>query len=151
VIEGGQATNIVPRSARLEGEARSHDPGKLAAQTEHMLNCFEQAAQEFARTFDGQPFLPQVSSRVEIEYPPMHVPENADILELLREASAELGRSLDVRSAGGGSDANIFNGHGVETVILGTGMQQVHTVNEQVTVADMVRVAELLVAVIRRA
>ncbi len=151
MIEGGQATNIIPRSVRLEGEARSHDAGKLAAQTEHMLSRFEQAAQEFTRSIDGQPFVPQVISRIEAEYPFMHVPEDAGILALLRGASAELGRSLEVRSAGGGSDANIFNGHGVETVILGTGMQRVHTVDEQVEVADMVRVAELLVAVIRRA
>ena len=151
LIEGGQAINIVPRSVKLEGETRSHDLSKLAIQSEHMLSCFEQAAQGLARTIDGHSFIPRVSSRVEDDYPAMHVPQEAGILGLLREASAELGRSLDIRSAGGGSDANIFNGHGIETVILGTGMQQVHTVDEQVAVDDMVRVAELLVAVLRRA
>jgi tripeptide aminopeptidase len=56
-----------------------------------------------------------------------------------------------VRGAGGGSDANIFNGKGIETVILGTGMANVHSVEESVRVDDMARVAELLVEIIRRA
>jgi len=151
VIQGGQAINIIPRSVLLEGEARSHDLGSLAVQTSHMLERFEQAASDFSRSIDGQPFAPRVLSRVEADYPRMHVPLDAPILTLLQEASAELGRELDIRAAGGGSDANIFNGEGVETVILGTGMQQVHTIDESVTVADMARVAELLVACIRRA
>jgi di/tripeptidase len=36
-------------------------------------------------------------------------------------------------------------------VILGTGMQDVHTAEEWVSVADMAHVAELLVAIMRRA
>ncbi|MDH3998966.1 MAG: M20/M25/M40 family metallo-hydrolase, partial [Desulfuromonadales bacterium] len=55
------------------------------------------------------------------------------------------------RVGGGGSDANIFNAHGIETIILGTGMQKVHSVDEHVAVADMVHVAQLLVEIIRHA
>ena len=151
LIEGGQAINIIPRTVRLEAETRSHDLGKLAEQTDHMLECFERAAREMACDIDGEWFMPRVVSEVEEDYPLMHVPLDAGVLELLRSASAELGRTLDVRSAGGGSDANILNSHGVETVILGTGMQKVHTVEEQVAVDDMVHVSELLVAVLQRA
>jgi tripeptide aminopeptidase len=39
----------------------------------------------------------------------------------------------------------------METVILGTGMCKVHSVEESVSVADMERVAELLVEIIRLA
>ncbi|MEZ4484052.1 MAG: hypothetical protein R2864_05475 [Syntrophotaleaceae bacterium] len=56
-----------------------------------------------------------------------------------------------MRDGGGGSDANILNSYGVETVILGTGMRKVHSVEESVTVDDMARVAELLVEIIRLA
>ena len=70
---------------------------------------------------------------------------------LIKEAGASLGRPQAIHSAGGGSDANIFNSHGIEMVIVGCGMNKVHTVNEQVTVDDMVKVSELLVEIIRRA
>lgn len=81
----------------------------------------------------------------------MRVDDSADILQLIRDAAAALGRPQEIRAAGGGSDANIYNGHGIEMVILATGMAKVHTVHEQVSVADMVKVSELLVEIIRRA
>jgi tripeptide aminopeptidase len=46
--------------------------------------------------------------------------------------------------------ANIFNGHGIDMVILACGMDKVHTINEQVTLVDMVKTSELLIEIIRR-
>lgn len=150
-IAGGQATNIVPKKVVLEGEARSHDPEKLARQTEHMVACFHEAAGELAREIDGVRVQPEVQVEVMADYPAMSVAEDGAILRLLQAASDRLGRPLEVKAAGGGSDANIFNAHGIETVIVGTGMEHVHSVEESVRVADMVRVAGLLVEVIRLA
>jgi tripeptide aminopeptidase len=70
---------------------------------------------------------------------------------LARAAAAALGQDLEVRLGGGGSDANIFNGQGIEMIILATGMKKVHTHEETVAVADMVRVVQLLVEMIRQA
>ncbi len=151
VIAGGQATNIVPRKVVLQGEARSHDAAKLVRQTDHMRACLEEACHELAVRIDDRPVRAQVKGEVVADYPLMAVPREAGIIRLLEQAAGSLGRKLEVRSAGGGSDANIFNSHGIETVILGTGMTNVHSVNESVSVADMVRVAELLVEVLRRA
>lgn len=150
-INGGQATNIVAKKVVIEGEARSHDAAKLARQTETMVNCFEQAAKAAAREVDGVLVTPEVRTEVLSDYPQMHVPRQAGILTLIEAAAARLGRSIEVKAAGGGSDANIFNSHGIETVILGTGMTNVHTVNESVRVDDMVQVAQLLVEIIREA
>lgn len=150
-IEGGQATNIVPRKVVLEGEARSHDPEKLARQTEHMVSCLGEAARKLTRELDGKPFVPEVKTEIVADYPAMSVPLEGSIIRLVREASARLQRPLEIQAAGGGSDANIFNGHGIETVILGTGMTNVHSADECVRVEDMARVAELLVEVIRLA
>ncbi len=150
-IAGGQATNIVAKTVILEGEARSHDPGKLERQTAHMLACLEEAAQRSAREVDGRTVRAEVRAEVTADYPRMAVSPEAPIVRLVQEAAAKLGRSIEVRAAGGGSDANIFNGYGIETVILGTGMSQVHTVEESVRVEDMACVAELLVEVIKGA
>jgi tripeptide aminopeptidase len=150
-IQGGQATNIVPKKVILEGEARSHDPEKLTRQTEHMISCLEEAARERARELDGETFVPEVKTEVMADYPAMAVPLDGSIIRLVREASDRLQRPLEIKAAGGGSDANIFNGQGIETVILGTGMTNVHTVDECVRVEDMARVAGLLVEIIRLA
>lgn len=151
VIAGGQATNIIPKAVVLEGEARSHDPQKLKAQTERMVACLEEAADEMAQVIEGQEVRAEVRTEVMADYPQMAVPVDAPIIALVQAAAGRLGRQVEVKVAGGGSDANIFNGQGIETVILGTGMTDVHTVNESVSVDDMARVAELLVEVIRLA
>lgn len=150
-INGGQATNIVAKRVVIEGEARSHDVAKLGRQTEAMVACFEQAARDAAKVIDGEMVVPEVRVEVLSDYPLMHVPRQAGILTLIETAAGRLGRTVEVKAAGGGSDANIFNGHGIETVILGTGMTDVHTVNESVRVDDMVQVAQLLVEIIREA
>ena len=150
-IEGGVASNIVPQKVLLEGEARSHDPHKLREQTEHMLACFEEAADNMAREIDGRQVRPVVSVEVKADFPSMAIAEDAPIVNLARSAAAAVGHDLKVRLGGGGSDANIFNGHGIEMIILATGMEGVHTHDESVAVADMVHVTELLVEIIRQA
>ncbi len=150
-IQGGEAVNIVPRRVTLEGEARSHDAAKLAAQTEHMVECFREAARRCARQIDGRQVEAQVHVEVAPDYPGMAVPRDAAVVALVEQAAARLGRPLEVRAAGGGSDANIFNSFGVETVIFGTGMTAVHSVSESVRVDDMASVAELLVEILRTA
>ncbi len=150
-IDGGVATNIIPETVRLKGEARSHDPDKLQAQTEHMLACFEQAADELATTIGNKIVRAKVDVLVKPDFPSMHVPENASICQLARQATAALGREMQDRLGGGGSDANIFNEHNIEMVIIGTGMQDVHSTNESVAVDDMVQVAEFIVEIIKQA
>jgi len=149
-VHGGQATNIVPNRVVVEGEARSHNNEKLVRQTEHMVTCFEQAALKSSIRREGR--IEHASVKVEVtgDYPLMQVAEDAGIVQLVQRAGAALGRTIAVEAAGGGSDANIYNGHGIETVILGTGMDRVHSVEERVKVDDMVRVAELLVEIIRQ-
>jgi tripeptide aminopeptidase len=150
-IEGGVATNIIPEMVVLRGEARSHDPQKLADQTEHMLDCFEQAADELSTMINGKLVRAGIDIKVDQDFPSMHVSENAPICQLVRAASSALGREIHDRLGGGGSDANIFNGHSIEMVIIGTGMQNVHSTNETVAVEDMAKIADFIVEVIRRA
>lgn len=149
-IEGGVACNIIPRSVRLEGEARSHDPAKLREQTEHMVACFERAADEMTAEIDGELVRPLVDIDIRPDYPQMAVAEDTPVVSRARSAAASVGHALEVEVGGGGSDANMFNAHGIEMIILGTGMTDVHTIAESVAVADMVHVAELLVAIMRR-
>ncbi len=150
-IDGGVARNIVPQRVTIVGEARSHDPHKLAAQTEHMLDCFEKAAEQMATTISGARLRPQIKADVRADFPSMSIAEDAPVVCLAKAAAEVSGQHLEVRLGGGGSDANIFNGHGIETIILATGMNKVHSHEEHVALADMVSVAKLLVEIIRLA
>lgn len=86
-----------------------------------------------------------------MDFPSMSVSEDAPVVSRARSAAEALGQELNIRLGGGGSDANIFNGNGVQMIILATGMKKVHTHDECVSVSDMVQVAGLLVEIIRQA
>ena len=150
-INGGIATNIIPRRVELKGEVRSHDPVKLEAQTRQLVTAVEDAVAAAARTIEGVLIRPEALCQVVAEYPRMAIPTDSLLVQGAVAAAARLGRQLELLPGGGGSDANIFNALGIETVILATGMTDVHSVNESVALADMARVAELLVEIIRSA
>ncbi len=150
-IEGGLASNIIPRLVSLKGEIRSHDVNKLREQTERMVAALEEEVNLATILVKGETKRASMSLELHEDFPAMQVAENAGILQLVRAAGTALGRPQEVRAAGGGSDANVYNGKGIEMVILATGMAKVHTVHEQVSVEDMVKVSELLVEIIRRA
>ncbi len=150
VISGGVACNIIPGKVALEGEARSHDPDKLADQTRHMTDCFAAAAARMTRTIDGVEVRPEITIDIQPDYPRMAVAEEAPVVRLAQEAAAAAGAPLAIKLGGGGSDANIFNAHGIEMVILATGMRDVHTPKESVAVDDLVTMAAVLVEILRR-
>jgi tripeptide aminopeptidase len=146
-IEGGIATNIVPPSVTLRGEARSHDEAKLQCVTDGILKAFEAAVVEYKGPpgEDGQPHL---KTQVHRSYSRTRIPEDHPLVALARRAAANLGRAMRTKVSGGGSDANIFFEKGIPLGILGTGMREVHTTREFVRLDDMIRATELLVEII---
>ena len=58
-------------------------------------------------------------------------------MTLALESCKANGFAPDVTVTGGGSDANFINAYGVPCVILGTGMSEVHTVDEFILEEDL--------------
>ncbi|MCD6526093.1 MAG: M20/M25/M40 family metallo-hydrolase [Desulfuromonas sp.] len=144
VINGGQATNIIPRMVQMMGEARSFDAERLQRQTEHMQQCLHDAVEASEVEIRGQRIRAKVQLEVMADYPLMNVAPEAVVLQRLRQAAADLDQRLEVGKSGGGSDANVFNQQGIEIANLATGMQQVHSVDEFIRVDDLVSVCRLL-------
>lgn len=144
-IQGGVATNIVPEYVEIHGEARSHDPEKLDTVTRNILDAFEQTATAFA---DGSGY-PKIESEIELDFSHTHIPEDHPVVTLAREAASNLGMALESKTIGGGADANIFFGKGIAAGVLGTGMTDVHTLNESIKLDDMVRTANLVLEILK--
>jgi tripeptide aminopeptidase len=149
-IEGGVASNIIPNRVVLRGETRSLTLDGLEAQTRHMRECFERAAARHRVTVAGRTRAARVEAIVERDYDRLAVADDAPIVRLMRRAAEALGTPFRTRATGGGSDANVFAGRGVEVANLACGMRQIHTVNEWVDVNDMVATTALLVETVRR-
>jgi tripeptide aminopeptidase len=147
IIEGGVATNIVPARVVVHGEVRSHDKGKLDAATQTIVNGFQQAVAQYGDA--GNPCRPRLSVDVWSDFDRLSIADDHRVVKLACRAAADLGRKLYTATSGGGSDANIFARHGIMTGILGTGCEKVHTIEERVALADMVRACSLLAQIIR--
>jgi len=146
LIHGGKATNIVPEEVELEGEVRSHNPEKLREVQDQVLGTFHRIALDFKP--GGNPGLPLIKTEVIDDYPLMSVSEEHPLITTAAKAAKGLGRKLRLDMTGGGSDANILNARGFATVIMGIGMQNVHTTSEHIRLDDMVATAELVLEII---
>jgi len=148
-IEGGTATNIVPGLVTVAGEVRSHSPEKLEDETRKIVECFEEEVSTYKEAFPSEDGLPRLETAVRSDFSVMKVPDDHPVIALARAAAARLGRDMQTKTSGGGSDANIFFEHGIVMGILGTGMKDMHTVRESIRLDDMVKCAELLMEIIQ--
>jgi len=138
-IQGGTATNIVPNRAEIAGEARSHDERKLEAQVQAMTEALKKAASQHRAT---------VEIDVKRSYSTFKLSEEDGIVRRAVAAARTLGLTPALVPSGGGSDANVFNAGGIATINISAGMAKVHTTEERIAVADMVKCAEFLLAIL---
>jgi tripeptide aminopeptidase len=139
VISGGTATNVVPERVELKGEARSRSAAKLAEQTLHMVDAFERAARELGAVADVT---------VTPSYGAIDVDPDSSLIALVSRAMRSCGVEPRLGATGGGSDANVFNAAGIPAINLGVGYTNPHSVDEQIAVADLLRAAEVVHAIL---
>ncbi len=150
-ITGGTATNIIPESVLVEGEVRSHSPEKLAAFSQQIQDTVQATIDGWSPGLGAQlgtEVRPRLDFHLTHEYPAMHIERNASVLQRVEKAAARLQRKIRYERAGGGSDANIFTGKGLQTAIIGIGMDHVHSTEESIDLRDMKRTVELVVSIV---
>ncbi|MBS2969547.1 M20/M25/M40 family metallo-hydrolase [Metabacillus sp. KIGAM252] len=141
-FEGGTQTNIVCDHVDILAEARSLVPEKMEAQVEKMKRAFEEAAKELGG---------QAEVDIQVMYPGFKFGEGDHVVEIAKRAAAAIGRESRLLTSGGGSDANVIAGNGIPTVNLAVGYEDIHTTNEKMPIEELVKTAEMVVAVIEEA
>ncbi len=127
-------SNIVCDVANLVLEARSRDKNKLKAQTDHIIQCVNDACKKFGATAEIE---------VNAIYETFHLPDTCPIVAETMEACKKVGLTPKTIGSGGGSDANVFNTKGIDCVNLAIGMEKVHTVHEQQSILQMNLASEI--------
>ncbi|WP_407268293.1 M20/M25/M40 family metallo-hydrolase [Radiobacillus sp. PE A8.2] len=141
-FEGGTQTNIVCDHVTILAEARSLVPAKMESQVEKMKQAFHEAAVEMGGS---------VEVEIEIMYPGFKQAAGDHVVEIARRAAKTIGRESNLVQSGGGSDANVIAGHGIPTVNLAVGYEEIHTTNERMPVDELVKIAELVTAIVEEA
>lgn len=145
-IFGGSATNIVPNQVIIKGEARSHNNHKL----ERVCTDIRHAVESTVARYNNEIGKADYSFKMETEYHAFSVAEDAPSVRLAQSALSKLDIPFTTAKGGGGSDANIFNAAGIPMLIVGSGMNKVHTVAEDIEIEQLHRGVAFVAEMIRQ-
>jgi len=138
-ICGGERRNIVPNYCEVLAEARSRDENMLNEQVAHMTKCFEDACKE-------------TGARLEIdmvcEYKAFTISEKEEIFLLAKKTANDIGIDPKIELSCGGYDASLFNQHGIQSMVVGTGYENVHSPSEYIAVKDLEKASEFVFTLI---
>lgn len=141
ILKGGSAVNVIPELTELEGEVRSFDLKKA----EHYFNLLTDTFKKECN-----------SARAELEmiydwdFMPFTVPETSEVYKETIDALKKVGLKPTPKISLGGSDANSFNGLGIQSVNLGIGAQNPHSNDEFIFIEDLVKSAEIALELVRK-
>lgn len=142
VISGGRASNIIPDKVEMIGEARSLVESKLEAQTEQMRQAIRHAV-------DTRGIHADIT--VQREFYGYKLDESDPMLSRVIRAMQSIGIKPILERSGGGSDVNVFRGHGLHAVNLSAGPYDIHTTHEYIKIADLTLAAKLLLSLVQGA
>ena len=136
LIEGGQEFSSYPARCVLQAERRTI-PGETAELAERELRDI------VARAGEGDPdFSAEV--RAPISRHPFEVPENAEIVQLVRRTATEvLGTEPDVVGVSFWADSALLSTAGIPTVLFGPHGDGLHTEVEWVDIASLEHCVEI--------
>jgi tripeptide aminopeptidase len=142
IIRGGTAGNIVPEWCTLDAEARSHDERKLDELVQEMVDAFS-----FAAGLEDC----EVETKVSKSYKGYRFKPDDPVVRIAAAALEQSGYIPAYGLSGGAADANVFNARGLACLNLANGMQDIHTPDERITVADLEGMVEVTLALVAAA
>lgn len=134
-IEGGGATNIVTDEVRFTAEIRSHSMEILECETNYLKNCCRISAGKYNAGLE---------IKYDLEYPILQLSQDSYVYKLCTKAFEEEGIQPKPLMIGGGSDANILCGKGYNCAIISVGMDKVHTMEETLSIDEMVKTSRAI-------
>ena len=133
LIEGGSARNAVAERVHFKGEARSLNSDKLEAHIDHFRDIFQK--------FDKQYEEATLEIEMTRECEPYNFNDDHPMVKRILEVCQKLKIKPSLEPTGGAADVNIFNGHGLEVVCVGTGDMDLHTKGEYLVIKDFIEAA----------
>jgi tripeptide aminopeptidase len=140
-IQGGLVVNAVPDYCRIEGEMRSMEFEKV----EGLVTQAKDHLQEVRRRHPAA----RIDERFHLGYPGYRLEPDDPAALLLYPVLESLGMTPDPHPVGGGTDGNVFRGHGIASVVIGRGGYGQHTKEEYLVIPEMLECARVVEAAVR--
>jgi tripeptide aminopeptidase len=142
-IRGGSVRNAIPAEVLLEGEVRSL-AAERAAEAAHSIEAVLRSVAADAGA--------AIEIVVQEQYRSYELhPEHA-LVTLARDAfsATTSGHASELARTGGGSDANEFSRQGLPACVLGIGAEHCHSVNEQMSIAELERLTAWVLEIVKQ-
>lgn len=139
VMQGGEATNIVPERCTVKGEVRSYSHEKAIALCEKARVAFEEAAGEVGASVDFSYSVGVTAYETPIDHP---------VVERFHGVCDSLGLPFSIAPTFGGSDNNHFAQNGIAGIVLASAMHDCHSTKETTSVEEMAQVAQIVLELI---
>ena len=121
-------TNVVPDYAVAEGEVRAHSYERL----DEVLDDYRKICEEICDKYGAG-----YNFKTNNVYPMLTSKDELNLANRFIKAYKNIGIDAKLQVIGGGSDANFFSEEGFNSIIIGVGMEKVHTTEEYLVVGEM--------------
>ncbi len=139
MIFGGKQTNVVTKEATMIAEIRSLDYEKYLQWKDVISNIVSKEAKILNVKYELD---------FEIQYHGYHVKEDAKIIEKFKQACLKNKITPQLLTSQGGGDSNNINYNGIDSVVFGFMMYNIHTIDEYFDIRDYEKSLSLLDTII---
>jgi len=140
-IQGGLVRNAVPDHTLIQGEMRSMVEEKVET-------LIAKARRQVEDVQHRHPDA-RIDARFHTAYPGYTLTPDDPAAKLLFPVLESLGFKPDPHPVGGGTDANVFRGKGIASVVIGRGGYNQHTKDEYLVISEMLDCARVVEACLR--
>lgn len=136
-IKGVGMSSIIPGEVSLVGEVRSLNESGLQNQLNHMNDVLSEAA----KSYGGK-----ATTEIKKKYLGFHHPTDSVLVQNALTATSLINVDSYVTQTFGGADTNIFNENGLNSITLGNGFRNIHTVDEHISIENLNNTARCVIA-----
>ncbi|MBP7653038.1 M20/M25/M40 family metallo-hydrolase [Candidatus Dependentiae bacterium] len=139
-INGGMAINIVPELCNVEYEIRSYQDKNIKKYQAFIESAFKSAAKKYKGN---------VNIESDFQFKKFEIEHSAKTVALFKNACKRLNLDVKMEKSFGGSDANIFNEKGIETLNLSVGYSKPHTSEETIKLSSLKEIVDVIYTIVQ--
>ena len=135
-INSNFSSNVVPDICIAKGEMRSHDLNVLDEMIEKLNTISEEVSKKYNASYELD---------YNCEYPVLRPLDNLEFAKEFVNVYKSIGIDAELQIIGGGSDSNFFAKEGFNSIIIGVGMEKVHTTEEYLDFEELKKSTKALI------
>ena len=139
MFNGGEARNSIPETTKLLAECRSLNHDKAIKLSEEMKEIFTKASNDCGTKIHIDTDLVSKGYKISAE---------SDIVKEFVLSLEKHGVKPEVQVIVAGTDASLFNEHGIPAVVVGIGCRDIHSKGEYAIISEMETITKVLVSLV---